>query len=604
MSEMTTRSVRDVWTAENAQGLALAAASSWPEAAEAFARAVDAVGMQREIASHDALALVLGNLAQACFRAGRIDDGIRHAQRACALRAALVGEDAISSARARADLAVMLGSTGRLDEASALMDRAIACMGQSAGEDDIRLIGPLENAARLALASAHPVNAEPHLLRLHTLLAEHGLPTARADVLLARVASKRVRLAALSSPADTANASEERVAVSAIQAEPTVADPSVTVTLAPAAAVAPVVTVAPAAMVVTEAALATAATARANGVQPTSGRATSVEPTRDSVREIDAEPDDQQLLDALLVAETLLRATPRATPTVTANPNPGRDADAFVEWTSPADAVRLDLVDEFLDHAQTRAATSDAELQDAEIEDAIVEIVAIEAVDDEIDRASLFDAATENSPADLGFSVEHGVQQDDSALPWYEVTGFSPAEIGRVDPTAEAKAEPKVEPKIEPRVPPASQRAEPVAPRETPTPSKGAPPPTFDGRPPEVRFYVTPTEGFVPGDISTPKPKPSVRPGIPVVLPTPHRGTSAQHSVRNFASRENHVVRGSAPKGNQRVRSADDASRTRSKRPRGEASTGSAFWQVWLWGVLCIALGCAAVVLYFQYRPV
>ena len=569
MSEMTARSVRDVWTAENAQGLALAAASSWPEAAEAFARAVDAVGMQREIASHDALALVLGNLAQACFRAGRIDDGIRHAQRACALRAALVGEDAISSARARADLAVMLGSTGRLDEASALMDRAIACMEQSAGEDDIRLIGPLENAARLALASAHPVNAEPHLLRLHTLLAEHGLPTARADVLLARVASKRVRLAALSTPADTANASEERVAVSATQAEPTVAEPSVTV--APAAAVAPVVTVAPAAMVVTEA-------------------------------EIEAEPDDQQLLDALLVAETLLRATPRATPTVTANPdpNPGRDADALVEWTSPADAVRLDLVDEFLDHAQTRGATSDAELQDAEIEDAIVEIVAIDAVDDEIDRASLFDAATENSAADLGFSVEHGVQQDDSALPWYEVTGFSPAEIGRVDPTVEAK----VEPTVEPRVPPASQRAEPVAIRETPTPSKGASPPTFDGRPPEVRFYVTPTEGFVPGDISTPKPKPSVLPGIPVVLPTPHRGTSAQHSVRNIASRENHVVRGSAPKGNQRVRSADDTSRTRSKRPRGEASTGSAFWQVWLWGVLCIALGCAAVVLYFQYRPV
>ncbi len=572
MSEMTARSVREVWTAENAQGLALAAASSWPEAAEAFARAVDAVGVQREIASHDALALVLGNLAQACFRAGRIDDGIRHAQRACALRAALVGEDAISSARARADLAVMLGSTGRLDEASALMDRAIACMEQSAGADDVRLLGPLENAARLALASAQPANAEPHLLRLHTLLAEHGLPTTRADVLLARVAAARVRLA-LSTPTPPA------------------------------------------------------ATARVSSVQPTMGIATAIDAFRDiadgiaggstgdSARDIDVEPDDQQLLDALRVAEALLRATPRASPTIIthtdADPAAGRDIDAYLEPTSSADAVRLDLVDEFLDHSETRAATSEAELQEADIDDAIVEIVAIEAVDDEIDRVSLFDAVADNAAPGLGFSVEHGVQQDDSALPWYEVTGFSPAEIGRVEPTVEAKVEPpvearvepKAEAKIEPRVPTAPHRAETAAHREVPSVANAESPPSFDGRPPEVRFYVTPAEGFVPGDISAPKRKPSAPPGIPVVLPTPHRGTSAQHSVRNFASRENHVVRGNAPKGGQRVRSADDASRARSKRPRGD-STGTAFWQVWLWGALCIALGCAAVVLYFRYRPV
>ena len=587
MSEMTARSVRDVWTAENAQGLALAAASSWPEAAEAFARAVDAVGVQREIASHDALALVLGNLAQACFRAGRIDDGIRHAQRACALRAALVGEDAISSARARADLAVMLGSTGRLEEASALMDRAIACMEQSAGEDDVRLIGPLENAARLALASAQPANAEPHLLRLHTLLAEHGLPTARADVLLARVASARVRLAALSTPTHAATASEERVAISAVRAEPTPKAP-----------------------------VASVATARASTVLPTMDSATAVDTVRDRAREIDAEPaepDDSQLLDAQRVADSLLRATPRASSTVVTNTDHAavRDIDAKVESTPSADAVRLDLVDEFLDHAETRTATSDAELQDADIDDAIVEIVAIEVVDDEIDRASLFDAVTDHAAPGLGFSVEHGLTQDDSALPWYEVTGFSPAEIGRVDPAVEANVEPpvaanvatKVATTVEPRVPPAPQSAETVAPREVPSVANAESPPSFDGRPPEVRFYVTPAEGFVPGDISTPKSKPSGPPGIPVVLPTPHRGTSTQHSVRNFASRENHVVRGSAPKGGQRVRSSDDASRTRGKRPR-EDSTGTAFWQVWLWGALCIALGCAAVVLYLWYRPV
>ncbi len=193
MTESATRSTRDVWTSENARGLAAAADSSWSEAADAFARAADAVtsAYPPEAAAHDVLSLVLGNLAQACFRAGRIEDGIRHAQRTCVLRAAIVGEDAISTARARADLAVMLGAAGRLDEAAALMHRTIVSLEQSAGDEDLRLAVPLENAARLAMAAAQPSNAEPHLLRMHALLSAHGFPTTRADVLLSRVAQAR-----------------------------------------------------------------------------------------------------------------------------------------------------------------------------------------------------------------------------------------------------------------------------------------------------------------------------------------------------------------------------------------------------------------------------
>lgn len=193
MIEPATRSTRDVWTSENARGLAAAAESAWPDAADAFARAADAVttAYPPEVAAHDVLALVLGNLAHACFRAGRVEEGIRHAQRTCVLRAALVGEDAISTARARADLAVMLGAADRLDEASALLQRTIVCMEQSAGDEDLRLVVPLENAARLALAAAQPASAEPHLLRMHALLSAHGLPTTRADALLSRVAATR-----------------------------------------------------------------------------------------------------------------------------------------------------------------------------------------------------------------------------------------------------------------------------------------------------------------------------------------------------------------------------------------------------------------------------
>lgn len=185
---------RDAWRHDNERGLALAADADWVEASEAFAAAADSLARAlpsetRDV--HEPLALVLLNLSQAYFRLGRIDDAMQQAQRACALRVAIAGEDGMPVARARMDLAVMLATAGRLDEATALVQRAIAGIEHRVGEEDARLVVVLENAARIALASGAPANAEPLLLRLHALLDAHDLSPVRAAQLLARVAEGR-----------------------------------------------------------------------------------------------------------------------------------------------------------------------------------------------------------------------------------------------------------------------------------------------------------------------------------------------------------------------------------------------------------------------------
>lgn len=181
----------DSWRDENSRGLALAAAGDWSAATDAFTSAADDIAQHSDVESHDALALVLNNLAQACLQSGRADDAIRHAQRSCALRVALVGEDAIAVARARSELAVILGSADRATEGLALISRAIAGIERSVGDDDIRLLTVLENAARLAMAAGQPSTAEPYLLRLHALLDANGMPVDAADALLSRVVSFR-----------------------------------------------------------------------------------------------------------------------------------------------------------------------------------------------------------------------------------------------------------------------------------------------------------------------------------------------------------------------------------------------------------------------------
>ncbi len=275
MGHGSVRSGRDGWMDDNTRGLALAAAADWDEAAEAFAASADVLARRApDVSSHDALALILGNLAQACFRAGRTDDALLHAQRACALRVALAGEDAMPVARERMDLAVMLGASGRLDEAQALIQRAISAVERHVGDEDARLVVMLENAARLALAAGAPANAEPLLLRLHALLDAHGMSTDRADRLLAMVAAVRARADAKRAEATHAANRMDAMRAEAMRAEAVRAEAIDVETVA------------------TEADVAVYAHA--------------------SIDEQDAhtEWDDQPLRDAVAITDILLRTTP------------------------------------------------------------------------------------------------------------------------------------------------------------------------------------------------------------------------------------------------------------------------------------------------------
>ncbi len=190
-SEPHAHRTREPWHDANARGLALANDGEWTSAAEVWRDAVEAVAADNDAESADALALLLSNLAQACFRTGCIDDSIRHAQRACALRAALVGDDAVAVSRARADLAVLLAAADRADEGLNVIARALAGIELSAGDEDLRLASVLENAARIAIAAGQPSTAEPYLIRLHALLAAYEAPTDAADILLVRLAAYR-----------------------------------------------------------------------------------------------------------------------------------------------------------------------------------------------------------------------------------------------------------------------------------------------------------------------------------------------------------------------------------------------------------------------------
>jgi hypothetical protein len=180
---------RDAWQADNDRGLMLAADGDWSEALDAFASAADGLGRSPSPGGQEPLALALANLAQACFRVGRLDDAIQYQQRATALRVALTDEDSMPVARARMDLAVMLASAGQYDEAWTLMQQVIVSVEHGVGAEDTRLTIVLENAARIALASDNTAAAKPLLLRLHALLDQHQLPTAPADSLLAEIAS-------------------------------------------------------------------------------------------------------------------------------------------------------------------------------------------------------------------------------------------------------------------------------------------------------------------------------------------------------------------------------------------------------------------------------
>ncbi len=334
------------WQDHNRRGLAFAAAADWTEAADAFTVAAEALASDpEELTPHEPLALVLGNLAQACFRAGRLDEALGHAQRACALRVALTGEDGMPAARARMDLAVILATADRRDEAMTLVQRAIAAVERHVGEEDPRLTVVLENAARIALSTGAAASAEPFLLRLHALLALHDESTESADRLLARIAEVR-----------TMQSGTPRAAV-------------------------PVATPPGATPAVPREPMASAAVPAAPAASPVGDQ--SRELAADLSRRlppdfpVDVEWEDQPLRDAVALTDVLLRTTPSGVPAipgpeiVQAMPEIPEMSAATPDATPTAEPLVLDfavhhgLIDEEYLEAPRAPITPTLELVDA-----------------------------------------------------------------------------------------------------------------------------------------------------------------------------------------------------------------------------------------------
>lgn len=182
------------WQEENAVGLRMAADARWHDAADAFERAASTVDDTGERASSDramARAVVLANLSQACFHAGRLDDAVRLAQQSCEARVASAGEDSLTVARARADLAVVLSAAGRDAEACDAAASAVRIADAVLDADDLQLSPLLDTMARVALAGGRLAAAEPPLLRLHALLADQQQPTGDVEWMLELVAQSR-----------------------------------------------------------------------------------------------------------------------------------------------------------------------------------------------------------------------------------------------------------------------------------------------------------------------------------------------------------------------------------------------------------------------------
>lgn len=366
------------WHEANAHGLALSASGAWNEARVAFDAALDALASEAspKVGTHEAMALVVGNLAQACFRSGSVDDAIRHAQRGCALRVALVGEDAVTVARARSDLAVMLAAAGRIEESPALLARAIAGIEQSAGDEDLRLAVVLENAARVALAAGQAANAEPHLIRLHALLGSHDLSTEPADRLVSRIMAAR-------SEAATASPMAVPTTVEAMP-EPHVAAPTPQEELAPPLP------------------------EQETPLAPVQETPVAPEQETAAVSADDADWDDQPLRDAVALTDVLLRTTPSGNVAVRAEP------DARDPWTAtPAEAdtsldfVELDVsgIDLVDDHAVDARAVDGRDRHDEH------------AAADAADHASIAAPMDAPAPSGLGFVVEYGIPRDTASQP-------------------------------------------------------------------------------------------------------------------------------------------------------------------------------------------
>ncbi len=176
------------WGDANTRGLAFAAIADWRQAAAAFADAASVLSHEAlHGAPSDALALVLSNLAHACARDGRREEAIDHAHRALAVREALAGAASPLAARTRMDLAVLLASAGALGEARTLLDTARTQLETTFGTGDVRLLGVLENSARLALMTGELERAATDVQRLRGVMELHEVPMDRLTSLTDRL---------------------------------------------------------------------------------------------------------------------------------------------------------------------------------------------------------------------------------------------------------------------------------------------------------------------------------------------------------------------------------------------------------------------------------
>ncbi|MGV3707213.1 MAG: tetratricopeptide repeat protein [Gemmatimonas sp.] len=163
------------WKEQNAEGLSLAAAQRWAEAADAFQRALAAVEADNHgvavtsVARDDVRARLLLNAGQCYFHTGNFTESRTLVERSYALRVALYGEDSLLVARTRGDLAVILAASGHTDEALSLLERAVGAVERKRGSESAHLLPLLNNAARL-LARSAPERARPYIARLKALL--------------------------------------------------------------------------------------------------------------------------------------------------------------------------------------------------------------------------------------------------------------------------------------------------------------------------------------------------------------------------------------------------------------------------------------------------
>ena len=194
---------REDWRGHNRIGIALSNERRWPEAIVAFEQALlmlddTQAGMgapESEFTATDRLeakAQVSSNLAQAHFQAGYLSEALPYAERSCAIRVTLFGEDALSVARARADMAVILGALGEVDHAISLVGRAILAVENRRGEASSHLVPLLENAARLLLSANRAAEAAPYAQRLRMLLQTLNESESSANHLLLTIAAVRV----------------------------------------------------------------------------------------------------------------------------------------------------------------------------------------------------------------------------------------------------------------------------------------------------------------------------------------------------------------------------------------------------------------------------